>query len=138
MCLESHFSLLLLTGVAGAQQNGGRFHFDSGKRHPGGLGRFWLQTSWLLGAIEAHSKAELGPDYYEAIQDYFRSCFDHLCEAGLISKDALWQVVDEDQVALVARAAEIAEKRGIDEVRFGMEFLKSRPSTAAEMRKKMK
>jgi len=137
-CMKAHFLLLLLMGFAGAQQSGGIFHFDSGKRHPGGFSRFWITLCWLQNAIAAEISKELGEANSKKIGQYFKRSFDLICSNGLISKKSLWQTVDEEQLKHIDRVADLAEERGIAEVIIGKEFLKSRLANAAAMRPKMK
>lgn len=137
-CLDSHFSLLILMGLAGSQQSQGRFHLEAGDVHPGGFSRFWIQVHWLLGAIETEISKELGADLYRELDAYFMKTYSTLVESNLISRNSLGQVMDLEEVKQIARAAQIAEDRNIKEVLPGLDFLKSRLNSAAKTRTSMR
>jgi hypothetical protein len=132
------FNLLILMAAGSAQNNRGRISLDGGLAHPGGLGRFWLQQAWLLGSIEGMLKEKIGDDLWPTVINYWKEATDKLFQSGLISKAAMWQVVDESEMQTISRAAQLAEDKKIEELLSGIGFLRSRIATAREMRSKMK
>jgi hypothetical protein len=122
-CLEVHFSLLLVMGFSGAQQSGGRFHLESGAAHPGGFVRFWLQVHWLLSAVENECKSTLGEDLHNRFNMHFQSLMSKVTDAGLVNRNSLPQIWNPEDARHVARAAEIAQERNIEEIKPGTALL---------------
>lgn len=135
--IDSQLSLLLLMGVAKAQSSGGRFNFDGGLRHPGSFGRYWLQQAWLAGAIEGQFRDLLGNELHQELLKIWEEYFSIICEAGLVSRKSMQQVVDEDDVRIITRAANIAEANNIEDLSLGIHFLRSRAEAAKKVKTKM-
>jgi len=135
--IDTQLALLILMGVSGAQASGGRFHFDGGMRHPGSFGRYWLQQAWLFAAIDGYFRKLLGDEAYQRLMTIWKEYFDILCGSGLVSRRALLQVVDDEDVQIISRVADLVESRKIEELRPGVEFLRSRQKDAEAMRSRM-
>lgn len=136
--LAGVFSLLILMAAAGAQRSEGRVNLEGGLSHPGGFGRSWLQQAWILGAIEGMLKRDIGDDLWPNVLNFWREASDRVFQSGLITRASTWQVVDESEMHVISRAAQIAEDKKIEELLPGLDFLRSRIATAQEMRSRMK
>jgi hypothetical protein len=136
--IASLFSLLVLMGVAGAQRSGGRFNFEGGLIHPGAFGRSWLQQAWILGAIDAHVASDIGDELMPSVRSFWKKAFGMIINNGLVTRASMWQAVDENEMQVIQRAAQIAEDRNIEEISPGLEFLRSRIADAQKMRNRLK
>jgi len=136
--LSGVFNLLLLMAVAGAQRSEGRVNFEGGLSHPGGFGRSWLQQAWIIGTIEGILKKDIGDDLWPCIPAFWREASDKVFQSGLITRSAMWQVVDEQEMMIISRAAQIAEDKKIEELLPGLDYLRTRIAAAQEMRSQMK
>lgn len=136
--LSGIFNLLVLMAAAGAQRCRGRINFDGGVSHPGGFGRSWLKQSWVIGAIEGEFKTAIGDELWPHINSFWEESIKKVFDSGLVSRDSMWQVVDENEVETISRAVQIADEKKIEEISHGLDFLRSRADTARGMRNKMK
>lgn len=105
--------------------------------HPGSFGRYWLQQAWLFAAIDGYFRKLLGDEAYQFLDTIWKEYFDILCESGLISRRALRQVVDDEDVRIISRVADLVEANKIEELSPGIDFLRSRQKDAEAMRSKM-
>ena len=131
------FNLFVLMATARAQRSGGRVNLDGGLSHPGAFGRFWLQQAWVLGAIEGHLTEDIGGELMPSILGFWREASDKVYQSGLITRASTWQVVDEQEMITISRAAQIAEDKKIEELMPGLDFLRSRIANAQTMRSRM-
>ena len=136
--IETQLALLLLMGVSGAQGAGGRFHFEGGMCYPGSFGRYWLQQAWLFSAIEGELHEILPEEYRKHLTVIWKEYFNILCSSGVLSKRALQQVMDSDDVKIISQVADLVEANKIEELKPGIELLRSREKAAEVMRSQIK
>ncbi len=113
--IESQLALLILMGASGAQNSGGRFHFDEGINHPGSFIRYWLQQAWLFSAIEGHFGNLLG-DSRQDLTKIWEEYFGILCESGLISRRALRQVIDGQDDETISQVEMLVKTKKIEDL----------------------
>jgi hypothetical protein len=121
---RSHYSLLCLMALAGAQNNGGRLTLDGGISHPPGLQRFMLQHVHFMTLVESNFSNILSVKQFEMLNNDWDCAIAIFIGVGLLPPSDIETYLDPRECDTLEMAANVIDERNISDLASVVPFLR--------------